>query len=92
MNDDEAALRTVAFGMDVEQFLQGSIGRYLVQRAESERSAALDDLAQADAEDTRKIRQLQQRIAVVDSIQQWLADAITDGQHAEQQLVEQEEA
>jgi hypothetical protein len=94
MNDaklDEAALQVVALGMDVEAFLQGPLGRYLVQRAETERTAALELLAKIDAEDAKAIRHCQQRIAVVDSIQQWLADAITEGRNAEQQLYEQQE-
>lgn len=91
MNDDkltEAALREVALGLDVEAFLQGPVGRYLINRAETERAVALEALKDVDAEDAKAIRNYQHQIGIIDAIQQWLADAIADGRNAEQQLYE----
>ena len=94
MNDaalDQAALRVVALGMDVEHFLNGPIGCYLIERAEAARSSALDALAHCDPENAASVRTFQNQVQVVDMLQQWLADAITEAQNAEQQLHEQQE-
>jgi hypothetical protein len=80
--------RTIGFGFDVEAFLKSDIGVYLSERAESERQGALEQLALVDADDTKKIRALQQQIAVVDSWQQWLAEAVNEGIAAQGQLVQ----
>lgn len=83
------ALKTVALGMDAERFLGTNVGRYLIERAEQQRMTALDALAHHSPVDADGIRALQAQVAVVDSIQQWLADAITEGRAIEQQLYEQ---
>lgn len=88
---DELAVKTVALGLDVEAFLHSPVGRYLVQRAEAERAAALEKLKDADAEDAKAIRRYQHQVGVIDAIQQWLADAIHDAHNAEQQLFEQQD-
>ena len=49
---------------------------------------ALEQLAKVNPADERKIRALQQQIAVVDSWQQWLAEAVNEGITAQSQLVE----
>jgi peroxiredoxin family protein len=94
MNDaklDEAALRAVALGMDVEAFLNSSVGRYIVTRAEQERVAWLEQLLNVDAEDAKEIRACQHHIGVIDAVMQWLADAVTEARNAEQQLYEHQE-
>lgn len=94
MNDaklDQAALRVVALGMDVENFLQGPIGRHLLARAEEQRKEALEALKDADPENAKAIRVWQHKIGVIDAVQQWLADAITEARNAEQQLYDQGE-
>lgn len=86
---DQDALRRVALGMDIEHFLQGPVGLYIVGRAEQQRAEALDKLAEADPEDPKAIRSIQNQIAIIDSIQQWIADALTDAEQAEKQLHEE---
>lgn len=80
--------RAIGFGFDVEAFLKSDIGVYLSERAEAERQSVLEQLARVDADDTKKIRALQQQIAVVDSWQQWLGEAVNEGIAAQGQLVE----
>lgn len=88
--DRRARLRVVALGIDAEQFLRSDLGRHLVERSEEERTDALEALKDADPEDAKAIRKLQNRIAVLDTWQQWIADAITNGQAMEHALVVQE--
>jgi hypothetical protein len=80
MSDDlKGELKIVQFGIDVESFLQSAIGKFLTNRAESERTIMLEQLVIVDPEDAKAIRSLQHDIGVVDAIQQWLADAIEEG-------------
>ena len=80
--------RRVTLGAEVEHFLNTSIGKYLIERAEDQVESATEDLKTADAENPRLIRELQHKIAIGDSIQRWLAAAITDGYEAERQYVD----
>ena len=83
-------MRVAAFGEDVEVFLHTEIGKYLIGRAEEQRGIALEALAQVDPENPKAIRDQQFRIMVADSIQTWLAEAITDSRNAKQILFGEE--
>lgn len=76
------------FQFDVEDFLRSSVGRYLAARAEKERVSALEELAMISPTHASAIAEIQQRIRVCDSWQQWLADAVTEGIAAQQQLID----
>lgn len=78
-----------AFGNEVKAFLQSNIGRYLISRAEAERAEALEALANADPDNGKTIRTLQTSIRVVDHIQRWLAEAISEGSEAARLLEDQ---
>lgn len=86
---EELELRKrIGFGFDVENFLQSDIGRYLTLRAERERVSLLEQLATIDHTKADQIHRIQTRIAVLDHWQEGLADAVTDGRNAQDQLVE----
>lgn len=72
----------------MEDWVRSPIGAYLVARAEKQRNDALEQLAVVSPEDAGEIRELQTRIRISDSWQQWIADAITEGQQAHKQLVD----
>ena len=84
-------LKAVDLGFQAEAFLQSDIGRYLVQRAEAQIEEAVELLKEADPEDPKTIRALQNTIAVAESVQYWLADVIQQGENAQQQLHEGEQ-
>jgi hypothetical protein len=71
-----------AFGGVVKAFLESDVGRHLVRRAELERQAALDEMADGDVTNINRMRELQMVVRRADSIQQWLADAIMDAHAA----------
>lgn len=88
MSDDtQERLKVVALGIEAERFLESDLGRYLVARAEGEREEAIAELVKVDPHDSREVQRLQNAIAVVDMVQQWIADAITSGQATERALV-----
>ena len=84
-------LKAVDLGFQAEAFLRSDIGRYLVSRAEAQIEEAVEVLKEADPEDPKTIRALQNTIAVAESIQYWLADVIQQGENAQQQLHEGEQ-
>lgn len=72
----------IEFGVEVESFIRSKLGRYLIGRAESERDAALSDLAVVDPTDVKQITALQNKVKLAESFQYWLAEAIESGHSA----------
>ena len=79
-------LKQIDFGFEVEAFLKSEIGSYLVRRADAEIEEAVEGLKHCDPEDPKAIRALQYKIAVAESIQYWLGEAITSGLNAQEEL------
>lgn len=76
----------VRLGIDIETLVGSRIGNYLLDRMKEERDTALEGLAGVDPHDPRAIRDFQFRIRVVDAIEGWLQDAVTEARNAEQTL------
>ena len=75
------------FGEEVRIFMeQDRIGRYLVQRAADEVQEALLEFKDVDSEDAKKIREIQNRIKIAESVVGWLAGVVDDGLRARQIL------
>ena len=81
----------IDFGMEVEAFLDSSIGKFIIGRAEDEIDDSLEELKHVSPEDADKIRMLQNRIFRCESIQYWLAEAIQAGSNALRELTENPE-
>lgn len=80
MNDD--AIKAARFGIEVEQFLASEVGRYLIARAKDEETQALEALAEAPAQEWKRIIELQQTVKRARSIETWLAVAVQNGRAA----------
>lgn len=63
--------RAIDFGFQVEAFIQGEIGQYLVKRAEGEVAQAVEELKQVNPHEYQAIALIQNRIRVAESIQYW---------------------
>lgn len=74
------------FGIEVESFLAGPMGRYLTARAHQEVDEALDELKKVDPTDVKKITELQNRVHRGENFDHWLAEAIQEGWAAEEAL------
>lgn len=83
-----ALLQAIDLGFTAEAFIAGPIGTYLVLRSERERMGLLERLATVDPVDPNKIAALQRQIGVLDCWQQWIADAVTEGRQAQQELID----
>jgi hypothetical protein len=77
---------TAVFGERVSQFLKTDIGQYLIDRADDQRDAAVEELKKVDAWDARVITKLQHQIWMIEQFKTWLADAVVAGLQAEKAL------
>lgn len=83
MADDQALLSAVALGLDAEQFLNSPLGRYLLDRVEAEVDSAYLALKDADPEDSKGIRKLQNRVYRAQAAVSWLLECVQEGRNAE---------
>jgi hypothetical protein len=89
---DRELLNRVALGEDFERFIRGHLGRHLIARADQERSELLEKIVSLDPrQDEFEMRRVQQRIAVIDSWQEWCAEAISEGHLAEREFLARNE-
>ena len=84
----EDVKQRVFLGADVENFLKSSVGIYLIKRAEEMVENATESLKTADAENPKTIRTLQHAVAIGESIQYWLGEAVNDSLAAEREYAE----
>jgi hypothetical protein len=91
MRDRDIQVELVAFGKEVQFFLQEDrIGVYLLDCAKAEMADAAFELANVNPAETAKVMELQIKYRVADSVQQWLAHAIQRGMEA-RTIIDQEE-
>jgi hypothetical protein len=86
MTGERELMRTAALGMDAEAFLGSTLGKQLVQRANDEIDAAVEELKRADPENVKQIRELQNHIWKAESFINWLGEIYQEGNNAELQL------
>lgn len=79
-------LSEVELGLEIEKFLRGPIGIYLLERSKDQADEAMAKLKVVKPENTEQIREIQTEIWRCDSFEQWLRDAILNGRNAEEQL------
>ena len=82
LDPNDPLVRTAVFGRQVEDFFESDIGKFLVEKSDLQRDMAIDALKRVAPWRRRRIQQLQNQIAVAEWFQQWLADAVMDGQQA----------
>lgn len=85
--EQAALLGKVRLQFDAEDFLRSDVGRFLMARSEETQQAALMALADCDPTDVETIRKSQFDYRVASSWMDWIAEAIVEGQAAQQQLV-----
>jgi hypothetical protein len=93
MNSDDTTreyMEQVKFGIEVESFLSGKVGSYLIDRAHREIDEAVEELKRVDATDASLVQHIQNRIWRAESIDKWLAEKVQEGWNAEEHLRSQE--
>jgi len=75
---DSRLSETTKLGEEAQAFFNSDVGQYIIRRSEAESAAATQALILCDADDTKKIKDLQNRIAISSDAVRWLAEAIDD--------------
>ena len=81
-SDEEARLdarRAIAFGMDMEAFLDSQVGKYLAARAQVEIKQLRAGVDEIDPNNPQAIIELQKEIAVRKMWKEWILLAIQEG-------------
>jgi hypothetical protein len=78
----------IDFGIEVEAFIRSKVGQYLIKRAETDITDALEGLKAVEPDNTKAILALQHDIKRAESIQYWMAEAIQAGLQAEKLITE----
>lgn len=86
-----ALVAQAILGKDTEEFLSTDIGRYLVGCAEQEIADATEKLCKVSPWRRRRISELQAQIWRAQSFQTWLAEIITTGRQAIENLEQKDE-
>lgn len=76
----------IALGFSAEDFLSSDLGKFIAEKAEAERTSAIEELVSCSPFDCERVSRLQSRVAVADAAMQWLADAIILGQEAQERM------
>lgn len=88
---NDADMRAVETWLSVEHWLAyDAVGKYLMGRAETDRVAALQALAEVDPNDAENIRKLQNQARIPALFMQWLDEAIAEGQAAETRIYDED--
>lgn len=90
MSAQEDIANTIGFGVEVQKFLTGTIGTYLIERAKEDEQEALEGLANVDANDPAAIRRLQAQVWRANSFVGWLQEALEKARAAHDELGEHE--
>lgn len=98
MNDPRIAAEirekfaTVEFGLDCQQFLDSKIGKYLLRRAEQDVEAGVERLKTMSPFDANAVMQVQSEVKRAESFMYWMAEAISAGAEATNELIDADQA
>mgnify|MGYP000879394272 FL=1 len=86
LNERDEMQRLIALGFSAEDFLGSELGKFIAEKAEAERTSAIEELISCSPFDSESVSRLQSRVAIADAAMQWLADAIILGQEAQERM------
>lgn len=81
-SDRTRLIRAASFGDEVDDFLRGNVGKYVLQCAQADIDESMTAFKSCDVSDIEAVRKLQNKIAVSESIKSWLIEAVASGLQA----------
>lgn len=91
LDPNDERVEIARFGREVEMFLEGNVGQFMLERAYKVSADAVTELIKnAHTLDRDKIRDLQTLIAFGDSFKAWLTEAVESG-HAAIELLKEDD-
>lgn len=79
LDPEDPLVRTAVFGVEVQDFLRGPIGDFLLKRAEQRLDLLIGKLKNEDPSSSSKILALQAEIRHLEMFEGWLAEAVQAG-------------
>jgi len=81
----------ISIGEEARRFLGERVGKYLLQKAQQDVDAVVDDFQSIDPTDTKAVIALQIRLKAALSVPQWLEEAVSEGANALNEYLERKE-
>ena len=78
-SETEILLDVAVLGERVDQFLKSDIGRYLIEQAEAEEQAGLQQLRVVNCANAEAVYMAQNRVWLGEHMKSWLKDAVSAG-------------
>lgn len=82
MKDLEQLIAQAELGEEAKKFLDGDLGKKLIDLADDERRVALEDLANVNPKDEAKIIELQLNARFGEKFGAWLVSLVREGENA----------
>lgn len=79
LNPQDPIVRSAVFGQQVQDFLKGEIGDFLIKKAEARLAWLLGKLKVADPDNPYAIAKLQAEIDHLERFEAWLGTAVQEG-------------
>lgn len=80
LDPEDPLVRTAVFGVEVQEFLRGPIGSYLIKSAETRLAELMDRLRKLDPyKQQSEILSAQAEIRHLEKFEGWLAEAVQAG-------------
>lgn len=89
MFDNKTLFEAASVGEALDTFQNSKVGIFLYKRAKSQILAGMYELAEANPEDTKSIREIQNKIKVAQNFQSWISEGIMEGMQSYQHLQEE---
>lgn len=87
---DALILEALELGEETRHFLNSRLGQHIVKRAEADIASALLFLQTVDPDDSKAIRNLQNKIFIARSIPDWIDEAVKSAEQAFQLVTSRE--
>lgn len=91
LDPEDPDVRVAVFGKQVEDFLTGDVGDYLIKQAQYEITTATEKLVKTASWRRRRIQDLQNEIYRAESFKDWLGFAVQAGIQATNRIQGDEE-
>lgn len=92
LDPNDPDVRTAVFGKQVQDFLTGDIGDYLLKQSQEKAEEAIEELKTVWPWRRRRIQHLQNEIRIAEDFQNWLGHAVASGLQAMKRIEGEEDA
>jgi len=90
MTEPDITVEKAQLGIEADQFLSTPLGRYLLERSETDVERLKEALVATDANDTTRNQQIRNKIYIARQFRDWITEVIAEGHMAYDELRERE--